>query len=80
MARGRDSYSAERSTGGGAIMKVGDLVRLTQPGSVRGRAAGIVIKIKHDLRGTNGAAKICWADGRIEPWLFEDLEVLSESR
>jgi len=63
-------------------VKVGDLVRLTHNpvNWVRGRGAGIVIKIKHDLRGTNGAAKIWWTDGRIEPWLFEDLEILNESR
>jgi len=66
-------------------VKVGDLVRLKprfrrRRTSARMRATGIVIKIKRELRGTNGAAKIFWADGKIEPWLFEDLEIINESR
>ena len=65
-------------------MKVGDLVApvewLCGARGIRKTSTGIVLKINRDLRGVNGAAMVCWTNGKIEPWLFEDLEILNESR
>ena len=66
-------------------MKAGDLVRLNPRfrhgrTSPRMRKTGIVIKIKRELRGVNGAAMVYWSSGKIGPWLFEDLEIINESR
>ncbi len=65
-------------------MKPGDLVTpvgwLCGARGMRKPAIGIVLKINRDLRGVNGAAMIYWTSGKIDPWLFEDLEILNENR
>ncbi len=65
-------------------MKVGDLVTpvgwLAGARGMRKPAMGIVLQINRDLRGVNGAAMVYWSNGKIDPWLFEDLEIINESR